>query len=241
MGYSGYSFTRGLLFGAGQIRRATFYDIASGALAVLGVGLGLLLGIRGVYALSPLAVAYLIFAAANWPYSRAVVPRDPLRREMDSFVLLGVLGTVMSAGFLQVSMLIARATDVPVAAGYYAAAMSLATPLSMMTTSISLVLFPAMAAAWGRGDEAYSLKQADIATRGIAALVVPLFGAAILCNEMVVLLVWGSEFERTAKLLPIMLAAVCANALGVVSICSLNTRSQRGMKLTTFSTFCGLA
>src|SRR5690606_36015248 len=88
-----------------------------------------------------------------------------LRREIDHFVLFGLAGAVAVTGFLQLSMVVARLVDSDAQAGQYAAALSLATPASLLAGSMSLVLFPAMAESWGRGDLESFRRQGDEAMR----------------------------------------------------------------------------
>ncbi len=240
LAYSGYSFTRGLQFGAGQVQRAATYDVLTGTLALAGILAALLAGVRGIYVLLPLAAAYLLFTVANWPWSASGRPIVSLRREMDSFVGLGVIGTLASAGFLQLSMIIARLGDDAISAGYYAAAMTLATPPSLISVSLSLVLFPALAESLGRGDQAGFRRRVDISSRFLIAVVFPFFGILILCSDLIVHVIWGNRFDGAAELLPIMFSAVMVNTLGVPSVNSLTTRSQLGMKLSTGSTLFGM-
>ena len=128
---------------------------------------------------------------------------------MDAFVLLGVVGTLASAGFLQLSNVLARAANSPHDAGLYAAALSLATPASLLSRSFSLVLFPSMSEAHGRDDQASLRAQTDLGTRALVLVMVGAFGvdrapepaaaAAALQRR---------SSEAAGVVLPIMLVAV---------------------------------
>jgi O-antigen/teichoic acid export membrane protein len=238
--YSGYSFTRGVLFGAGQVARATGWDIATGVLGMLGVLVALLAGVRGIFILVPLSVAYLIFSVAGWPW-RAKGRLDlVLRHELDGFVALGVLGTLASSGFLQLSTIFVRVGEGAAEAGHYAAALALATPPSVLAGSLSMVLFPAMAESWGRGDHAAFRRQTDLATRVLVVVMVAVFGVLVLCSRLIVILIWGESFSAAANLLPVLLVAIMINALSVASVNSITTRSQRGMVISASSSLVGM-
>ena len=99
-----------------------------------------------------------------------------LRSELDQVVLLGVAGSVASSGFLQISMIVAKNLDAA-EAGQFAAALTTATPASLPAASLSLVLFPALAAAWGRGDKALFRPQPDQAKRALALAMLTVLGS----------------------------------------------------------------
>jgi len=241
VGYSGYSFTRGLQFGAGQVPRATAWDVATSALGMMGV-LGLLIvGVRGILVVLPLAVAYVLFALAGWPWGARGSPAPALRREIDGFVALGVVGTVASAGFLQLSMIMARLSDGAANAGQYAAALTLATPPSLLAMSLSLVLFPSMAEAWGRGDVKGFNRQTDQATRALVMTMPTIIGPLALCSPLIVAVIWGPRYGHAATLLPILLLAVLANTIGVACTNSLTSRSHRGVVTSTVASLVGMA
>lgn len=240
LGYSGYSFTRGLAFGAGQIPRATSWDVLAGTLGLTAMLAALAAGVRGTLLLLPLAGAYGLYAAAGWPWHAHSKPARALRRELDGFVALGVLGTLASTGFLQLSMIVVRVMDGTAHAGQYAAALALATPSSLLAGSLSLVLFPSMAEAWGRGDHEGFRRQTDQATRLLVVVMVPLLGALALCSRLIVSLVWGDRFVESADLLPVLLLAVLATTLGVASVNALTTSSQQGMLVSSAASVTGL-
>jgi O-antigen/teichoic acid export membrane protein len=246
MGYSGYSFTRGLHFGCAQIPRATLWDLVTSILGILGVLICLLLGVRGLPLLMPLAAASLLYTAACWPWStrgprKAARLLDPaLRHEMDVFVALATAGTLASTGFLQLSMIAARLIGGAGGAGQYAAALALATPLSIVAGSLSLVLYPSMSEAFGRGDHEGFRWQTDQATRFLAVVMVAAVGALALCSRLVISLIWGLDFADAATLFPVLLLAVLATTLGVPSVNSLTSRGQDGMLIATSASVMGL-
>ncbi|MGX7824007.1 lipopolysaccharide biosynthesis protein [Actinokineospora sp. 24-640] len=238
--YSGYSFTRGVQFGAGQVPRATAWDLVSVVVGLAGlVGL-LVAGVSGPALVVPLVLAYGLYTVAGWPYGVSGRPAPQRRRELDGFVALGVVGTLASTGFLQFSQITATLVGGVEQAGVYAAALSLATPASMLAASLSLVLLPSMAEAWGRGDHTAFHAQTDQATRALAVVMVAIFGSVIVGSRLLVEVVWSAKFAAAQDLLPVLVLAVLATNLAVASVNSLSTRSQRGMRVTTVASVLGL-
>lgn len=241
LAYSGYSFTRGVQFGAGQVPRATAWDLMSVGIGLVALSAALFVGMRGPALLLPLALAYAVYALAGWPHGVRGRPERGHRRELDAFVALGAAGSIASTGFLQLSQIAARLTAGVSEAGQYAAALNLATPASMLAASLSLVLFPSLAEAWGRGDHTGFRSQTDRATRALAAVMTGIFGCLIICSQFLVALVWGEEFSTSATVLPVLVLAVLATNLAVASVNALTTTSPRGIRITTGASLLGMA
>lgn len=241
MGYCGYAFTRGVQYGVGQVPRGTQWDIISSGLGLVGMTILLLCGVRGLALLLPLALSYGIYTLACWPHGASSHLDRALRREIDAFITLAAVGTVVSAGFLQLSMIVARSTVSPREAGLFAAALTLATPASLLAGSLSLVLFPTMAEAWGGGRWDQFRAQTDLATRGLFAVMVAIFGSLALCSRLIVRVLWGERYADAAVVLPILLLAVCLTTLAVSSVNAVMTAGRRGMLVTTAGGITGLA
>ncbi len=238
--YSGYSFTRGVQFGAGQVPRATWWDVTSVLLGLVSLVVLLLVGVRTTALVLPLVLTYGLYTVASWPYGARGRPDRARRRELDGFVLLGAIGSLANTGFLQLSQVAARMASGDAAAGKYASAIALATPASLLAVSLTLVLLPSLAEAWGRGDVATFRAQTDRATRGLAVTMVAIFGSIMVCSRLIVGVIWGPEFAGAEKLLPVLVVAVLATNLGVASVNALNTRSHRHMMVSTGSSVLGM-
>ena len=239
LAWSGYTFVRGIYFAIGQIGRALIWDALSAAAAISLLVCVLLLGWTELLLL-PLGLGYLIYALAGWP-RRSVGPTLPatLRAEMNGFVRWTVLGSLASTGFLQLTMIIAQGVGTGFEAGMYAAALTLATPASMLARSFSLVLFPSMAQATGRNDLASVRRQTDLATQGIVAVMGALFGALILVSGPLIELAYGSRYANAGQILPILLAASLFMILNVAASNSLSTGSR--VRIPALLSLVGLA
>ncbi|WP_168583424.1 lipopolysaccharide biosynthesis protein [Gephyromycinifex aptenodytis] len=240
-GLAGQAYTRGVHYGLGAVRRVVVLDIACSLAGLLGLVLALMSGVRGVALLLPPALAYLALSALCWPW-RVHGAADPqLRRELDRFVLFGSMGTIASAGLIQFSLLASRAAGQAAGAGQYSAASSLALPLTLASGALSLVLYPSLSEAAGRGDHAGVSRQLDRGFRGVVLLVVPAVGVMALLARPLVALVWGAQFDLTAKLLPILLLAVLANVAGVPCVNAITGATGTGIARMAAVSFAGLA
>lgn len=240
VGYAGYTFTRGVQFGTGQVARATVWDIGCAALGLVLLVVLLLLGVRGPVLVCALALSYASYSLGGLPrgVDRGASLEPHLRRELDHVVLLGVAGSVASSGFLQIAMIVARSLD-SAEAGQFAAAMTTATPASLLATSLSLVLFPALAEAWGRGDKPLFRAQTDQATRVLVLAMVAVLGTLILCSRLVMSL-WGSQFDANTLVFPVLLLAILAGASATASVNAMATRSKNLMQLSSGASLIGL-
>ncbi|MFV0407817.1 MAG: lipopolysaccharide biosynthesis protein [Propioniciclava sp.] len=238
---SAYHLARGLRFGAGQVRRAATWEIiCSGVAIMLLVGV-LMAGWAG-WILAPLVAGNLLYSAGAW----LAVFRGPAStsaeqlREIHAFVSWGVAGTVASAGLMQLSMILAKTQSDDVVAGFYAAAISLATPLSMVARAVSMAIFPEMARQRGRNEPAATRATTDRATRGLVALMTPLFCALILVADPLVALVYGPGFAGAILPLRVLLVAVWLLVLPVPSVNAINVAGPAGIRLSALLSWAGL-
>ena len=239
IGYACWSFSRGVQYGAGQIVRAAAWDVAGAVLAV--VMLVLVLALRwDAVLLLPLALSYGLYGVICWPRKSKHPLDKQLLADMNKFVSYGVLGTLSSTGLLQLSMIGAKLAGTEHEAGLYAAALSLATPATMLARTLSQVLFPAMAEAGGRGDNESLRRQTDMVTRGLAISMVAVFGCLALSSPLLLKVLYGSAFSGAANLLPVMLVAVMMTTLPVACINRLNSSGITGARRVSFTAAGGL-
>lgn len=239
-GVAGQQFTRGVHYGAGAIGRVVILDIGFSLLGLLALIVALESGVRGPSLLLPPALAHIALSVACWPWSPVRRAERALRRELDSFVFFGSLGTLASAGLVQLSVLVADRLG-PLAAGHYAAAVNLAMPLTLISGALSLVLYPTMSQAVGRGDTQAVRRQLDVGVRGLLLVAVPVLTlAAVLAPELVAL-GYGPGFQDSARVLPILLAAILVAMLAMPCVNALTSRDSRGIVEMAAASMAGLA
>lgn len=238
-GVAGQQFTRGVHYGAGAIGRVVILDIGFSLLGLLGLVVALESGVRGPTLLLPPALAYLALSIACWPWSPARRADRALRHELDSFVFFGSLGTLASAGLVQLSVLVADRLG-PLAVGHYAAAVNLALPLTLIAGALSLVLYPTMSQAVGRGDTQAVRRQLDVGVRALLLVAVPVLTlAAVLAPEFLAL-AYGPGFDDSARVLPILLAAILVSMLAVPCVNALTSRDSWGIIEMAGASLAGL-
>lgn len=238
LGYSGYSFTRGVQYGSGQLWRGTMWDVISASLGLATIAVLLVAGVRDLWLLAALGGAYGLYTLACWPHGAHGTLSRERRRELDTFVALGVAGSIASAGFLQLTQLVVDRVSTG-HTGDWAAAMALATPTSLLAGTLSLVLVPAMAEAWGRGDRAGFTAATDRATRALVVLMVAAFGALAIGSRTLILVLFHKAPDA-ATLLPVLLFAVLGTTLGVACVNAQMTSSMRGNALTSTASAAGM-
>lgn len=241
VGLSGQAYTRGVHYGAGAVGRVVSWDVACSLLGLAGTVACLMAGVRGFGLLAPLAAGYLMLTLACWPWGVGGRPDAALAREIDRFVLLGSVGTLASAGLVQLSLVAAAMVGGVEGAGQYSAAWTLALPLTLASSALSLVLYPSLSEAAGRGDEDSVRSQVDHGLRGVLMIGVPTVGALAIVAEPLVGLVWGTEFEVAATLLPLLLLAVLGNMAGVPCVNALTGSTRAGIGLMAVVSLVGLA
>ncbi len=255
IGLAGQAYTRGVHYGCGAVTRVVARDVGTSLLGLAGVVALVAAGVRGLWLLTPVAGGLLVLSAGCWPWridpgagpgaapgaAPAPKPGLALRRELDRFVLYGSLGTLASAGLVQLSLLAARQAGDAAGAGQYAAATALANPLTLLSGAMSLVLYPTMAEAFGRGDRAAVGSQLDRGTRGLLVLVAPLVAVIAVLSPQLVALIWGSAYGETARLLPVILTAVLASMVAVPSVNALTSDDELpGIRTISLVSLIGL-
>ena len=235
-----YSVVRGLLFGLGLAKRSAFWDVVTSVLTLVLVAVILGLGQVDHGALLAVAAAYALFAAANVPSGASPGLAQQRRSEIDRFCVAVVLGTLASTGFLQLTMIASRSFGGVEAAGHFAAALNFATPVSLLGTSLSLVLFPELAAALAKDDHARVGTMVDRAFRLLLLVTVPVFVATQYAAGPVLEIILGEGFGEASLILVILVAAVLLTTVGIPCVAALTSGTQRGVQASTALSLTGL-
>ena len=231
-------FARGVHFGAGQVARGTRIDLVTSAIGIGATLLLLALGVQNLLLTLPLTLALGVYSLLCWPWTAHGRPEPELRREIDKFVTFGAAGSIASAGMLQISQLTARGVSEH-AAGIYAPALQLVTPLSIIAAALTLVLYPAMAEAHGAGDPDRLRRQTDLATRGFLAVMVPIFGALAIASRPVIDLVWGARYAEAAPLMPAFCIALLLQNVASPAVGSITSGPHKNMWYSMLLSWAG--
>ncbi len=247
LGWAGYTFVRAVQYATDRVARASLWDFLAFLVAVLGLVAVLLLG-QTEWLLAPISACYLLYTLAGWPrespgsdatrISRHRLPQ-PLRHEINSYIAWGAVSSVATGGFLQLTMVLARQTGTVQAADAYAAALTLATPASMLGTVVSLMLLPALSAAVGRGDLRAAHRQTDAASRGMVALMGAIFGVLAMLSHTILAVLWP-QLVSAATILEILLAATFLVTIATPAVETINSHSRNGAKIVAGIRVLGL-
>ena len=214
-GWCGYIVGRGVFVGAGRVRAAASWDIITGVLALV-----LLLGVLAAgwvtWILLPAIIGYGVFAtaAAFTRLSSATSEADRVEGGYGRFVLWNSLALIATNGLMQMSMVVSSAFDTGDAAGQFAAALSLATPLSMVAQGITQVMLPRFAS-WRALDDLEHRKAARRAAGALTGVLVAGGAVVALILPFALPLVYGPAFRAAVGLAQGLMVAVVFFSLSV--------------------------
>ncbi|WP_425844488.1 lipopolysaccharide biosynthesis protein [Agrococcus sp. TSP3-2-1] len=235
LGTSARVFVEGLHFGGGKARRLAGWSLAIAVAGVAGSALMLVTGVRSTWVIAPVAVANVVFAVSTWPTTARLKLERQHRLRLKRFLILAAVGTLSSAGFLQLTTLVASAAGGIAFAGAYAAALTLTAPLAIASTAISSTLFPALSAMGANGQ----LKQAKARVSQATQMLGTVIGAAvcllIVLSAPVVSVVWGQGYADTWWILCFLLSGTLVTSIAVPSVTSITSASNRGMLVSAAS------
>lgn len=203
--YNAYVFTRGTMMGEDRILRATIADFVSSLVAITAL-IAVLLGGVNWALLLPLALGYAIFAFASWPRTQAVPAGSEQRSMVMRFLRDSTVSALATGGLLPSTMVFVKAYDTPIQAGLFAAALSLATPASLVSQAVNQVLIPHFARMQNAPAAARrSHARVFIFTTAMFALV---FGALILLAPWIMTVLYGERFSGGTLTMQVLLAIV---------------------------------
>ncbi len=235
-----YSVVRGSLFGLGLARRSAFWDITTSVFTIALVAVILAMDQVDHGAILAVAAAYALFAVMNLPRGAVGLLSGERRKEIDRFCVAVLFGTLASTGFLQLTMIVSRVVGGREAAGYFGAALTFATPVSLLAASLSLVLFPELAAAFAKSDHVRVAMMVDRAFRVLMAITVPVFAVTQFLAEPVLSIFLGKDFAGASQILVILVAAVLLTTIGIPAVAALTSGNQRGVQASAIISGAGL-
>ena len=234
LAYSKYHFTRGVLFGSRNFIRSTSQEVLLAITCLAGVLLvHETIDTASAYA-ATLGVGLTAYAIAIGRVKATPTSLSPsVKRDIRNYVFVGTVGTLASAGFLQLSILAAAHWGGHAGAGQYGAALALATPASIFAASLGSALLPSLSAAGSLDDRSALNKLTDRATRGINLLAIPLFGTLIISAAPMTRIVWGSAFAPSSDILQVLLLAVMVTSCSVPCVTRLSATSVGSLATAT--------
>ncbi|MBC9936613.1 MULTISPECIES: lipopolysaccharide biosynthesis protein [unclassified Leucobacter] len=203
--YNAYVYSRGILMGEDRILRATIADFVSSLVALTALVAVLVAGVDWALLL-PLATGYAIFAISARPRTIAGTIDAHERSMMRKFIRDATIGALATGGLLPATMVFVRAYDSPAQAGLFAAALSLATPASLISQAVNQVLIPHFSRQQGDPIQLQSSLRKIFAVT--AALFVLIFGALVLLAPAILTILYGERFSGGTSAMQVLLVVV---------------------------------
>lgn len=239
---SAYNFVRGVRTGNNQFVTTTAWDFISSTVTLTLLVVVLLGGFTPLLLL-PLSVGYLIYAIPAWPRTGGSVLPSALKKEILTFTFWASVNIITAAGLLQLSLLFGSHFDTLAAVGQYSAAVAIATPASMLSSSMMVALAPSVARMYTAGDMENMKRQLDSIMRLMVLVFLPVFGVGIIWAEPLIQLLYGArfkEFEGSIPLLILLFFAVSATSFNAANA-RLNGGEAWGVRALALCNAAGMA
>jgi O-antigen/teichoic acid export membrane protein len=239
--YSGYILARGIEVGLGRITSAAIWDVISSATTMVLLVLVLVAHLSWAL-LWPLAIGYALFGIHS--LRGAHLGHEDLLQEnrvpparILKLISWNSVGLLASNGLIQFAMVFVFIVEPPLEAGLFAAAMSLATPASMLSQAVTQVLIPRFSE-WAATDPANSRKRYLLV---LAVMVLGLgivFGVVALLSPLIVSIVFGEAYQAAGATMALLLIGVFAFSIGLVATAYLLTTGRT--RVATYASVTGL-
>ena len=218
--WSWYIFGRGVRFGMRQVPAVAVWDTVTGALSI-ALLISVILAQATPLVLAPAVIGYGTFALASLVGAWRAAPGHTGRKRpaastqpMANFLIWSSLSLIATNGIMQVSMVFAAVFDSPARAGLFAAALSLATPLSMLAQAVTPALLPRFAQ-WSLLPRSERTRSIQRATLTLSALLGTGVVIAITLLPWVLPIVFGQDFAGAVPLAQGLMVAVFGFSLSV--------------------------
>lgn len=245
LAWSAYIFARGARMGLGQVAAAARWDLIT-AVVSIGLLIVVLITDRIELLLVPAIIGYGIFAATGLiAIHRSAPVAGGLRSRVPSlfpFVVWSSLALIATNGLMQVSMVVAFAFDPPARSGQFAAALALATPISMITQAVTQALLPRFAE-WDTHDPHRRGSQFRRTLLVLGIVMALGCGAVALLMPWVLPLFFGPRFVAAVPMAQLLMIAVFGFSLAitVAAYLAATSRARLATVLAGSGSLVGLA
>jgi O-antigen/teichoic acid export membrane protein len=216
---------------------------AIGAIALLLAVI--ILGLDEVVLL-PAILGYTVFAAAEFLAARrarqappVLAPKTP---PLTPFLAWSSIALIATNGLMQLSMVVAFAFEPREIAGQFAAALSLATPVSMIAQAVTQALIPRFAE-WGHLSYAQRNSHLRRALAAVSAVMFVGCGTVAVLMPWVLPLIFGPGFDAAVPMAQWLMLAVFGFSISVFlsAFLAATSRARLAMVLTGSASIVGLA
>lgn len=227
--YSGYILARSLQLAIGHTRSAVLWEAVCAFIALAGLALVMLTGSSSAV-LWPMAFAFFVYMVQ----AQIALRRHSQLGEHHDEAVVGELSRasawnsaslLASNGLIQIAMLIVFAMVSRGEAGLFAAAISLATPASMLAQALNQVLLP-RSSAWRVSEPDQGRRWYRQIYWALAACFVVVFGTLFLLTPWILAVLYGEEFTGAVIPLQVLLLGMIAFSIGIIATANLLAAKQ---------------
>lgn len=219
--YNAYVYTRGVLMGEDRILRATVADTISALIAITALVLVLVGGVSWALLL-PLAAGYAFFAFLGRPSSQPGTVTPHQRVTIMRFVRDSTIGGLATGGLLPATMVFVRAFDTALTADLFAAALSLATPASMVSQAVNQVLIPHFARL---SNDPIAVRKSNVKITALTTVLFAVaFGLIIFLAPHILSIFYGQRFAggvlplQALLVIVFLISATCGPSAYLVAV-----------------------
>lgn len=224
-----YGYARPALVAHAAVRRVAGAD-AVGAVVTLGtVPVLVLLDAHSSWWLLPPVLGQLAACALTWPTGARLRLGLEWAPGVVRFIRHNTMAVVASGALLPAATLATRTFD-PAQAGAFAAAVSLATPINMLSQSLSQVLIPRFARLGGGRVTARVHREAGRLFWLTTVSWLLLFGVAVPLAGGALGRVYGGNFDHATPMLQLLLVATAVHCLITVPLALLVATGRERMQ-----------
>lgn len=241
VGLSGQAFGRGVHMALRMVSRDAILQIAAGSFSLLALYTISAARITTASAILILSSGLLLYFAASYPRG---VPlwgdHQNLSPELDRYIAIAAVGSVASAGLIQLCV-VAGNVRLPLGeTGQLSAAVSLATPIGLVASAIGLVALPRMAAQANQGDFAQLARLRVLLTCALTTFGSLAVAVMVFAGDEIARFALGPEFFGGGELLaPLALGVVCLS-ISSASATAMSSTVNRSLAIVSGSAWGGL-
>ncbi|HEX9695426.1 MAG TPA: lipopolysaccharide biosynthesis protein [Actinomycetota bacterium] len=240
--YNAYQHLKSAHYGFGMVESYLRLETLSSGAMLAGLAVvaaaasreGILLPVAGGYAL------FALLSVVRLQRDRAAQRvAKPLWREIQGFTVLAIIGTVASAGFLNLSPVFAGRYDSPRMLGVFSAALALVIPIYFVPRALSLALFPSIAYRYGEQRHDSVQRQLHETGRALWILLLAPVAVAAVGSRLILRWLFGGDYEDGALILTIMMGATYLSVVQIPYVTTLSGTDRRHYKIPVLASIAG--
>jgi O-antigen/teichoic acid export membrane protein len=211
------TYVRGVRNGRMAFATGFLWEAAGAGTTLVAVSVLLYAG-NYEHVLLGLCLGYVVAACAGWPWHRSTRLPAEDRTQIVGYTVWTSVQAVAAGGLLPAVTALAALHASPAEMGDLGAAVSIATPVLLLSIALRTSSAPFVARRVARGDFTGLRQSTDSLLRTMVTIFVPTFGVACLWAPDLLALLYGDTFATGSTLLVLLLLGVSINCLNASHI-----------------------